>query len=550
MTTAASVSPPATTTSDTVASTKTHGTPNQPSVKSSPLSTWFSPSQSTDRSKQPTNASGDKSTPEAEKSSSSVFGSTWGGGDSFWRSYLGTPSTSDQGGRGGGGGEKKTDADSVKDPPKPTSMHRGVGSRKMKSSASSAVKSESGDKRKTATSPSINSPPKSSSTPLPQARAKSSTTTDKSFTPASSKPAIKPPEHSTTPKTSLKSQQSKKALLKANIDSTEASTSESSTTKVRPEKVSNRGSRASPMPTALIKDTGVETTDDGSTGTGTVDVAVPKVEQKALTQRELAESSRKTDADLRSPETREHLKTDCDNGELTNKELHDFQSLSTPQCTAMDSASQTQTITSSKSETTGQAHSHPPPPTHHSTQSDSTETKTEQVTPQQDEVNTEDHKQTISVAEQNALSNVDLESISMHTSSISEAKSNKREKQVTRTRTSKSPELRHGESKEEEGDQSAKVTDEKGASLQQMQVPMTSTEQQTFTAGTPASVIAEAAEKEGHTSVKMAELEEGRRQPAESERKVGAGSSKEERSEEGHSNPDVDKLKKVGRGIQ
>ena len=77
------------------------------------------------------------------------------------------PSTSNQGGKGGeGGGERKTDGESVKEAPKPTPMSRGAGARKMKSSASPAVKSESGDKRRAVTSSSISSPPKSNSTPL------------------------------------------------------------------------------------------------------------------------------------------------------------------------------------------------------------------------------------------------------------------------------------------------------------------------------------------------------------------------------------------------
>lgn len=63
----------------------------------------------------------------------------------------------------------------------------------------------------------------------------------------------------------------------------------------------------------------VESTDDGDTGTGKVYSAVSKVERKASTQQQLAGSSRKTDADSGSPETREHTKTDCGNSELTNK---------------------------------------------------------------------------------------------------------------------------------------------------------------------------------------------------------------------------------------
>lgn len=146
-----------------MASSKAHGSPDPPSVKSS--IPWFSPSQSADHSKQSTNASDDKSTSKAKKCSSSAFGSTWGGGDSFWgRILVPCPSTSNQGGKGGeGGGERKTDGEEA---PKPTPMSRGAGARKMKSSASPAVKSESGDKRRAVTSSSISSPPKSNSTPL------------------------------------------------------------------------------------------------------------------------------------------------------------------------------------------------------------------------------------------------------------------------------------------------------------------------------------------------------------------------------------------------
>lgn len=556
MSTSASVSPPTSTTRDAVATSKAHGTPIPPSVKSSPLSTWFSPSQSADRSKQSTNASDVKSTPEAEKSSSSAFGSTWGGGDSFWGSYFGSPSTSDQGvkgGGGGGGGEGQANCESVKEAPRPTSMSRGTGTRKMKSSASPAVKSESDGKRKTVTSPSISSPPKASSTPLTQVRAKSGATTDSSSTSASSKPVTRP-EHSSTPKTSLKAQP-KKASLRANKESAEASTSEGST-KVKPEKLPGHGSRASPMPTTLIRDTGVESTDDGSTGTGKIDSAVPKVEEKALTQPQLAGSSRKTNADSGSPETREHSNTDCGNSELTNKSSHDFQSSPTPhQGTALDSTAQTQTCTSSKGENKRQTHSHSPPPTHpDSTQRDSTKTKTELVTLQQDIVNKEDCKQTTSVAEEKSLSNAELESTSTNTDPISEAKSDsKKEKQVRHTSSSELPELRCRENEEKEGDQSAKVTDEKDAALHQIQMPITGTnsgEQQRSTPGAPISVAAEAAEGEGHGFINVAALEEVERQSTDNERKVEAGSSKEERSEEGHSNPDIDKLKKVSGVIQ
>ena len=212
----------------------------------------------------------------------------------------------------------------------------------------------------------------------------------------------------------------------------------------------------------------------------------------------------------------------------------------------MDNASQTQTCTSSEGENTGQAHSRSSAPTHYSAQQDSTETATELVTKQ---VNKEDYKQTTLEAEKKTLNNTELESTSTNTGSISAAKSNNRkEQQVRQTSLSELPELRHREGGEDEGEQSAKVTDEKDATLQQIQVPITGAiagEHLRSTPGAPISVAAETAEREGCGSINVTALEKVKRQPADGEHKVEAGSSKGERSEEGHSNPDVDKLKKV-----
>ena len=176
MSTTASVSRPSSTSTESTAPLMTHGAP-EPPLKSSPFSTWFSPSQS-ERGKQPDKAQNDGSTPAAEKHSS-VLGSTWGAGDSFWGSYFSTPGASDQGG-GEGGGKGRGQA-----APTPTSMMRDAGNRKVKSPSS--AKPENRDRRKKATSLGLNSPPQSSSTPLPQSREKSAKVETPSSTPSSSK---------------------------------------------------------------------------------------------------------------------------------------------------------------------------------------------------------------------------------------------------------------------------------------------------------------------------------------------------------------------------
>ena len=176
MSTTASVSRPSSTSTDSTAPLKTHGAPEPPS-KSSPFSTWFSPSHS-ERGKQPDKAQNDGSTPTAEKHSS-VLGSTWGAGDSFWGSYFSTPGASDQGG-GEGGVKGRGQA-----APTPTSMVRDAANRKVKSPSS--AKPENRDRRKKATSLGLNSPPQSSSTPLPQSREKTTKVKTPSSTPSSSK---------------------------------------------------------------------------------------------------------------------------------------------------------------------------------------------------------------------------------------------------------------------------------------------------------------------------------------------------------------------------
>ena len=202
--TKAAVSPPSSTSSDSVALNQAQGSPDSPQ-KSSSLSTWFSPSQSEPRDKQDKKSQGNQSTPVAEKSSSSTFGSTWGAGDSFWGSSLATP---DQGGGEGGGGAKKKKSGSndevKKETPKTTPAARSVGTRKSKPSASSNLsKSESSDQRKKVGSLMLSSPPQSSSTPLALSREKRESSETTSTTPAAKRPASKSSQlSSSTPKSS------------------------------------------------------------------------------------------------------------------------------------------------------------------------------------------------------------------------------------------------------------------------------------------------------------------------------------------------------------
>ena len=210
--TKAAVSPPSSTSSDSVALNQAQGSPDSPQ-KSSSLSTWFSPSQSEPRDKQDKKSQGDQSTPVAEKSSSSAFGSTWGAGDSFWGSYLATP---DQGGGEGGGGAKKKKSGSSdevkKETPKSTPAARSAGTRKSKPSASSSLaKSESSDQRKKVGSLMLSSPPQSSSTPLASTREKRESSETTSTTPAAKRPTSKSSQlSSSTPKSSQNQNKSKK----------------------------------------------------------------------------------------------------------------------------------------------------------------------------------------------------------------------------------------------------------------------------------------------------------------------------------------------------
>ena len=283
----ASVSPPSSTSNEAAPSIKTHSTPDHPSKSTNPLSTWFSPSQTENRPSKTTQ--GNKSTPVTEKSgSSSMFGSTWGASDSFWGSYFASPGSSAQGGGRG-----------VKEAPKPTSMARGVGARRLKSQTSSSNKTQSSEQRKKVTSPRLTSPPKSSSTPLPQPKEKEKSSISESTRVESSSniesgtsSSLKPEQVVTTPKNSSKSQSISKTLVKSSeAEEGEAGSSEGGT-EVKAKKPSDQSLKSrttcTPDLSEPVKDSNdaaiLETTDSGSTAAE--NNALTVVEQTALMQEE------------------------------------------------------------------------------------------------------------------------------------------------------------------------------------------------------------------------------------------------------------------------
>ena len=377
--TSASVSPPSTTSSETAPSITTHSTPDPPAKSMNPLSTWFSPSQQAEQGRKSNKTQDNTSTPVAEKSS---FGSTWGAGDSFWGSYFGSPSTTDQ---GGGGSMVKSSGEGRKEAPKSTSMARGVGARKSKSQATSSNKTQSGEQREKVTSPRLTSPPRSSSTPLPQSKEKeksiatestivvssstldSGTTIKNSSAMDSGASSSSRPRQTATPKSSLKSQSTGKALVKAS-DGEEASSSESDA-KVKAKKPSNQNlkSKATPdlsEPVKDSKDVVMEATDDGSKALE--NNALPVVEQTASTQKE---TNKQPNAG-NPPLSVEDSKTN--DAELTRKNSSP-ESQSSPTATVHSTVEKDTTQVPSQTENTDN-HS----VVHHETQNDST--NTQQVT--------------------------------------------------------------------------------------------------------------------------------------------------------------------------
>ena len=344
--TSATVSPPSSTTGEAAPSIKTYSTPDPPAKSTNPLSTWFSPSQAK-QSRQPKSPQGNKSTPVTEKSgSSTVFGSTWGASDSFWGSYFGSPGSSDQGGAGGGGKDKSSGGEGIKEAPKPASMARGVGARKLKSQTSSSNKTQSSEQRKKVTSPRLTSPPKSSSTPLPQPKEKEKSSTsegmsiEKSSGMASDTTSSKPEQNVATPKSSSKSQSTGKTLVKASEgEEGEAGSSEGGT-EVKAKKPNNENlkSIATPEPSEHLKDLKdaavLEATDTGSTAAESNTLTV--VELTASTQEET-----NTHPDVSSPPLSvEDSKTK--DVELTRKSSSP-QSLSSPTAAAHSSIEQEDT---------------------------------------------------------------------------------------------------------------------------------------------------------------------------------------------------------------
>ena len=295
--TSASVSPPSSTSSEVAPSIKSQSTPDPPAKSGNPLSTWFSPSQA-EQNRQSKAAQGNKSTTSiAEKSgSSSMFGSTWGASDSFWGSYFGSPGSSDQGGAGGEGKDKcSSSGEGAKEAPKPTSMARGVGARKLKSQISSSNKTQSNEQRKKMTSPRLTSPPKSSSTPLPQPKEKEKsedTRLENSSGMESASSLSKPEQNVATPKSSSKPQSTGKTLVKASESEKGEVGSPKSDTEVKAKKPNSQNlkkSRATPEPSEAIKNLKddaaiLEATDTGSTAAK--DNTLTVVTETASTQEE------------------------------------------------------------------------------------------------------------------------------------------------------------------------------------------------------------------------------------------------------------------------
>lgn len=267
-------SPPSSTSSESAAQKKTHGTQDPPAKSSS---TWFSPSQSQSEphSKQTTKVQESQSTPVAEKNSSSVLGSTWGAGDSFWGSYFSTPSGPPEEGGGKTGeervsGKKKSSSEEVKDTPKSTSAGKSAVTRKLKSPASSAsaTKSENSEQKMAMDSPRLASTPKSSSTPLPQSREKK-TTSESSTDLARSKS-----NHSTTPKTSAKPQQTGKPSKKSSKEGTAETSDVSKSLKTKkPTTKDHTGRSIATIPPSSTRESVaasvVEATDNGDGHPGT-----------------------------------------------------------------------------------------------------------------------------------------------------------------------------------------------------------------------------------------------------------------------------------------
>ena len=481
--TTASVSPPSSTASETTnTSTKTQSTPDPP-AKSSSLSTWFSPSQSEPSKQSKRETQGTSSaTPVAEKSSSSVLGSTWGAGDSFWGSYFGTPSTSNS--EGGSDVKKKGSGDQVKpvkEAPKTTSMTRGAGARKSKSPVSPSTKPGNSEQRKKVASPKLSSPPTSTSTPLHHPRDKSNPV---GRTIASSTPSSRP-RHTTTPRTSLNSQQPSKVLTKVDETAAEADSSggEPGMSEVKARKLDKQGSTTSAMSGVMVQeDTGEEATDDASTAAGNGDTPVV-IEQNMSSHREV--SGKQPDA-VRTV-TSDDSKAEGA-GSAKDNSLSD---ISPPQqSTVVGNSSQT----SLQSKNTG---SHLP--TRNGAQEDSTETKQAAV-------------------EQKVLAKPTLET-NQGSDPVSEP--SKQDKQITGG-LSEQP---HGESKEEP---SVKVSQKSDSLLHQVQTP---SDQQT-----------QALRRNQDQSSAEMEVGKGERRLLVSEQST---SPKEEAGEDGHQHTDIDRLRKV-----
>ena len=182
-------------------------------------------------------------------------------------------------------------------------MVRGAGGRRLKSQTSSSSKTRSSEQRKRVTSPRLTSPPKSSSTPLPQPKEKEKGTTSESTRVESSAgiksdtlPPKQPEQAVATPKNSSKSQSVSKTLLKASEGGEgEVTSSEGGAeVRVKAKKPGDQSlkSRATPDHSEHAEDSSnaaaavLEATDNGVMAAAENTAPLTVVEQTALMQEE------------------------------------------------------------------------------------------------------------------------------------------------------------------------------------------------------------------------------------------------------------------------
>ena len=255
-------------------------------------------------------------------------------------------------------------------------MARGTGARRLKSQTSSSNKTQSSEQRKRVTSPRLTSPPKSSSTPLPQPKEKEKSTSvenSSDLEPGTSSIPKQPEQAVATPRNSSKSQSVSKTLLKASEGGEgEVTSSEGGAeVRVKAKKPSNQSlkSRATPDLSEPVNDSShaaaavLEATDSGITAAQTI-APLTVVEQTALMQEE---TDKMPDTSSRPLSTQDSKTRDIDS---TRKSSSSPESQPTPTAITSNAVGEDTTRVPSQ---TGNSTGHSA--VHRDTQQDSTDTQ-------------------------------------------------------------------------------------------------------------------------------------------------------------------------------